>query len=83
MISSVPLLSSKSNAFKALSVEDLVTEMVRPGNMMCHLDTHHGYNFTGAAIFRGKVSSKEVEKECGKLTMKGRKFKSNPQYFIE
>ena len=59
----VPLTSRSSQAYKAYSVKELTDQMFDPKNMMAACDPRHGRYLTVAAIFRGKVSMKDVDEQ--------------------
>ena len=58
-----PLTSRESEDYRSLSVLDLTQQMFDPRNMMVSCDPRHGRYLTVAAIFRGRISMKEVDKE--------------------
>jgi len=58
-----PLTSSGSAQYRAVSVHELASQMFDFKNMMTAADPRHGRFLTVAAIFRGKVSMKDVEDE--------------------
>lgn len=55
-----PLTSSGSQAFNAYTVPELTNQMFDAKNMMVACDPRHGRYLAVAAIFRGKMSMKEV-----------------------
>src|SRR5580704_16550532 len=63
MIGFAPLTSSSSKQFINLKVNDLVQQMFDSKNMMCASDPKHGRYFTAAAMFRGKISSRDVDEQ--------------------
>jgi tubulin beta len=56
-----PLTSRGSQAYRALTVPELTQQCFDAKNMMCAADPRHGRYLTCAALFRGRVSTKEVE----------------------
>jgi tubulin beta len=55
-----PLTAKGSQAYKALTVPELTQQMFDPKTMMAACDPRHGRYLTAAAIFRGRMSMKEV-----------------------
>lgn len=51
--------------------------MLSEKNVMCNINIKHGRSLTGYSIFRGNVSSNEVEKEMNSAVNKG------SSYYIE
>jgi hypothetical protein len=50
-------------AYRALTVPELTQQMWDAKNMMCAADPRHGRYLTAAALFRGKMSTKEVDEQ--------------------
>ena len=48
---------------RALSVPELTQQMWDAKNMMCAADPRHGRYLTASALFRGRMSSKEVDEQ--------------------
>jgi len=61
MVGFAPLTSRGSHTFRAVTVPELTQQMYDPKNMMAASDFRNGRYLTCAAIFRGKVSMKDVE----------------------
>jgi len=55
-----PLTSRGSQQYRALTVPELTQQMFDAKNMMAACDPRHGRYLTVAAIFRGRMSMKEV-----------------------
>jgi tubulin beta len=72
-----PLVSRASNAFRAVTVAELTQQMFDAKNMMAACDPRHGRYLTVAAIFRGRMSMKEVEEQMNNVQNK------NSAYFVE
>ncbi|KAJ6619525.1 beta-tubulin 1 tubb1 [Mycena sp. CBHHK59/15] len=72
-----PLTPSGSAQFRQVSVHELTQQMFDSKNMMTAADPRHGRFLTVAAIFRGKISMKEVEDEMQTIQ------KKNSAYFVE
>ena len=72
-----PLTSRRSQQYRLLTVPELVQQMFDAKNMMAACDPRHGKYLTVAAIFRGRVSMKEVEEQMLNVQNK------NSSYFVE
>ncbi|XP_071942225.1 tubulin beta-4A chain-like [Antedon mediterranea] len=72
-----PLISRSSKEYANLTVAELTQQMFDSRNMMTACDPRHGRYLTAAAVFRGRLSMKEVEKELYKTQSK------NSNYFVE
>ncbi|TPX70575.1 hypothetical protein SpCBS45565_g01612 [Spizellomyces sp. 'palustris'] len=72
-----PLTARGSQAFRALTVPELTAQLFDAKNMMAACDPRHGRYLTVSTIFRGKVSTKEVEQQM--YNMQSR----NSSYFVE
>ena len=55
-----PLTSRGSQQYRALTVPELTQQMFDAKNMMAACDPRHGRYLTVAAVFRGRMSMKEV-----------------------
>ncbi len=62
---------------RALSVPELTQQMWDAKNMMCAADPRHGRYLTASAVFRGRVSTKEVDEQMLNVQNK------NSSYFVE
>ena len=60
MVGFTPLTSRGSQQYRALSVPELTQQMWDAKNMMCAADPRHGRYLTASAVFRGRMSTKEV-----------------------
>ncbi len=60
MVGFCPLTSRGSQQYRSLSVPELTQQMWDSKNMMCAADPRHGRYLTASAVFRGKMSTKEV-----------------------
>ena len=58
-----PLTNSANSAFRQYSVAELTSQQFDAKNMMCACDPRRGRYLTAAAIFRGKVATRDVD-EC-------------------
>ena len=63
--------------FSALTVPELTQQMFDAKNMMVACDPRHGRYLTVAAIFRGRMSMKEVDEQMLNIQNK------NSSYFVE
>jgi len=77
MIGFAPLTARSSQQYRALSVAELTTQMFDAKNMMCASDPRHGRYLTASALFRGKMSTKEVDEQMVNVQNK------NSSYFVE
>ena len=57
-----PLTALSSRAYRALTVPALVQQMFDANTLMAACDPRHGRYLTAAAIFRGRLSTKEVRR---------------------
>uniref|UniRef100_A0A915MC00 Tubulin beta chain n=1 Tax=Meloidogyne javanica TaxID=6303 RepID=A0A915MC00_MELJA len=72
-----PLTSRRSQNYRALTVPELTQQMFDAKNMMAACDPRHGRYLTVAAIFRGRMSMKEVDEQMLNVQNK------NSSYFVE
>ena len=77
LIGFAPLTSRGSQQYRALTVPELTQQMWDAKNMMCASDPRHGRYLTAAAIFRGRMSTKEVDEQMLNVQNK------NSSYFVE
>ncbi|EIJ88161.1 tubulin beta [Nematocida parisii] len=63
MVGFAPLTAQGSTAYRATSVSDLTQQMFSPKNMMAACDPTKGRYLTVAAMFRGKMSMKDVDEQ--------------------
>jgi tubulin beta len=77
MVGFAPLTSRGSQQYRALTVPELTQQMFDAKNMMCASDPRHGRYLTCSAIFRGRMSTKEVDEQM--LNVKAK----NNSYFVE
>ena len=74
MVGFAPLTPRGSHQFRALSVPELTQQMFDSKNMMAASDPRQGRYLTVAAIFRGKVSMKEVEEQMRSVQTKNSSY---------
>ncbi|PSC72040.1 tubulin beta chain [Micractinium conductrix] len=77
MVGFAPLTSRGSQQYRSLTVPELTQQMWDAKNMMCAADPRHGRYLTASAIFRGRMSSKEVDEQMLNVQNK------NSSYFVE
>jgi tubulin beta len=77
MVGFAPLSSRGSQQYSALTVPELTQQMFDAKNMMAASDPRHGRYLTVAAVFRGRMSMKEVEEQMYNVQNK------NSSYFVE
>lgn len=77
MVGFAPLTSRGARSFRAVTVPELTQQLFDPKNMMAGSDFRNGRYLTCSAIFRGKVSMKEVEDQMRNMQRK------NSTYFVE
>ncbi|CAI5520025.1 unnamed protein product [Closterium sp. Naga37s-1] len=77
MVGFAPLTSRGSQQYRALTVPELTQQMWDAKNMMCAADPRHGRYLTASAMFRGKMSTKEVDEQMLNVQNK------NSSYFVE
>ena len=72
-----PLTAKNATQYRALTVPELTTQMFDAKNMMVAADPRHGRYLTVAAMFRGRMSMKEVDEQMLMVQSK------NAPYFVE
>ncbi|CAL6337424.1 unnamed protein product [Bathycoccus prasinos] len=77
MVGFAPLTSRGSQQYRSLSVPELASQMWDAKNMMCAADPRHGRYLTASALFRGRMSTKEVDEQLFNVKNK------NSSYFVE
>eukprot|EP00457_Paulinella_chromatophora_P007426 gb/GEZN01007449.1/.p1 GENE.gb/GEZN01007449.1/~~gb/GEZN01007449.1/.p1 ORF type:complete len:474 (-),score=83.98 gb/GEZN01007449.1/:57-1478(-) len=77
MIGIAPLTASGTEQYSQLSVPELTQQMFHPKNMMCASDPRTGKFLTAAAMFRGNISTKQIDDQMLNVQAK------NQQYFVE
>lgn len=63
MIGFAPLRSRESQQYRALTIPELTQQCFDSKNMMCAADPRHGRYLTCAVMFRGRMSTKEVDEQ--------------------
>jgi tubulin beta len=77
MIGIAPLTSRGSAQYQALTVPELTQQMFDAKNMMCASDPRNGRYLTAAAMFRGKIPTKQVDDQMLSIQSK------QAGYFVE
>ncbi|XP_017768361.1 PREDICTED: tubulin beta chain-like [Nicrophorus vespilloides] len=72
-----PLTSRGSQPYRALTVPELVQQLFDAKTLMCACDPRRGKYLTVASIFRGRMSTKEVDEQMCNVQDK------NSAYFVE
>jgi len=70
MIGIAPFPSRGSQQYQALSVPELTQQMFDAKNMMCASDPRNGRYLTAAAMFRGRIPTKQIDEEMLKMQSK-------------
>ncbi|KAI9226766.1 MAG: beta-tubulin isotype 2 [Piptocephalis tieghemiana] len=77
MVGFAPLAARGSQQYQVNNVAELTSQMFDAKNMMAASDPRHGRYLTVAAIFRGKLSMKEIDHQMVDVHTK------NSSYFVE
>jgi tubulin beta len=77
MIGFAPLTARGAQQYRGVSVPDLAQQLFDANNMMQAADPRHGRYLTASAIFRGRVSTKDVEEQMLAIHQK------NSAFFVE
>jgi len=77
LVGYAPITSKISQEYRVLSVQELTAQAFDAKNMMCAADPRHGRYLTCAMMFRGIMSSKEVDDQMMNMVNK------NSSYFVE
>ena len=72
-----PLIAEGTQKFKTHSVNELTAQMFDSRNMMTTCNPKNGRYLTAAAVFRGKISMKDVEEQMSSIQSK------NSDCFVE
>lgn len=72
-----PLTSRGDHPYRAITVPELVQQIFDAKNMMCACDPRRGRYLTVAAIFRGRMSTREVDEQMMNIQDK------NSAFFVE
>mmetsp|Transcript_15595 Transcript_15595/g.62785 ORF Transcript_15595/g.62785 Transcript_15595/m.62785 type:complete len:448 (+) Transcript_15595:192-1535(+) len=77
MVGFAPLTARGSQQYRALTVPELTQQLFDAKNMMCAADPRHGRYLTCSCLFRGRMSTKEVDEQMLNVVNK------NSSYFVE
>jgi len=77
LVGFAPLTAFSSQGFRVLTVPELTQQAFDAKNMMCAADPRHGRYLTCAMMFRGSMSSEEVDNEMLQMVNK------HSSYFVE
>merc|ERR1719235_267181 len=77
LVGFAPLTASNIQAYRVLTVPELTQQAFDAKNMMCAADPRHGRYLTCANMFRGRMSTKEVDEQMLNVVNK------NSSYFVE
>jgi len=77
LVGFAPLTSRQSEGFRQVSVPELTQQMFDTKNMMAACDPRHGRYLTASAMFRGRMSTKEIDEQMQQIKNK------NSSYFVE
>lgn len=77
LVGFAPLSSPRGFGFRALSVPELTQQMFDPKNMMAATDPRLGRYLTASAMFRGPISTKDVDDQMYAIRSK------HSSYFVE
>lgn len=70
MIGFAPLTSRGSQPYRSLTVPELSQQSFDAKNMMCASDPRHGRYLTACVLFRGRMSTKDVDVEMCRIQNK-------------
>uniref|UniRef100_A0A915CYA4 Tubulin beta chain n=1 Tax=Ditylenchus dipsaci TaxID=166011 RepID=A0A915CYA4_9BILA len=71
-----PLTSRSNQQYRPVTVAELTQQMFDAKNMMAACDPRHGRYLTAAAIFRGRMSMKEVDEQMLNVQNKNQSYLS-------
>jgi len=77
MVGFAPLTARNAVNYRNLTVAELTQQMFDAKNVMSASDPRHGKYLTAAALFRGRIATKDVEDQMSQVTTK------NQNYFVE
>ncbi|KCV72304.1 tubulin beta chain [Fonticula alba] len=77
MVGFAPLTSRHTSQYRQITVSELTQQMFDAKNMMAACDPRHGRYLTVTAMFRGRVSMREVDENMYNIQRK------NSSYFVE
>jgi tubulin beta len=74
LVGVAPLTHKSSTGFEKLTVAELTTQIFDPINMMAQCDPRRGKYLTASALFRGKISTNDVDEQMLKVHQKHQAF---------
>jgi len=74
LVGCAPLTHMSSTAFEKLTVAELTTQIFDPSNMMAACDPRRGKYLTASALFRGRISTNDVDDQMLKIHQKNSAF---------
>jgi len=77
LVGFAPLCSRGGMGYRSMSVAELTQQMFESKNMMAASDPRHGRYLTASVMFRGKISTKEVDDQMLNIQNK------SSSYFVE
>ncbi len=77
MVGYAPLTAPNSTAYRNFNVAEITQQIFDAKNIMAACDPRNGRYLTASAVFRGKVSTKEVDQQMLNVQSK------NSNYFVE
>ena len=77
LVGFAPLHAVRSEGYRSTTVAELTSQMFDSKNMMAACDPKHGRYLTASAMFRGKMSTKEVDDQMLSIQNK------QSSYFVE
>jgi len=70
LVGVAPLIQKSSKNFEKLTVAELVTQIFDPKNIMAQCDSRRGKYLTASALFRGKMSTNDIDEQMQKIHQK-------------
>lgn len=70
LVGIAPLTNKTSTDFEKLTVAELTQQIFDPTNMMAQCDPRRGKYLTASALFRGKISTNDVDEQMFKVHQK-------------
>ena len=77
MVGFAPLYAKDAYDYRSLSISELTIQMWDAKNMMCAADPRNGRYLAASAMFRGKISTKEVDDQMYNVQSR------NSDFFVE
>eukprot|EP01100_Stratorugosa_tubuloviscum_P005659 TRINITY_DN251_c0_g1_i2.p1 TRINITY_DN251_c0_g1~~TRINITY_DN251_c0_g1_i2.p1 ORF type:complete len:457 (+),score=261.17 TRINITY_DN251_c0_g1_i2:141-1511(+) len=74
LVGYAPLTARNVQSYRALTVPELTQQMFDAKNMMAACDPRHGRYLTASAMFRGKMSMKDVDEQMLNIQQKNHTF---------